>query len=111
MMNTEKGFDLMADVLPYIAEILNDPDCDDAVADLREKGPNAESGDLISKLLPIFITKHRSALYSIAAAFAGKTVEAVREQPLAVTVADLNGGCTGEMMAFFVWCLRMSRAM
>lgn len=111
MISTEKGFDLMAEILPYMAEILNDPDGDEAVKPLREKGKNAESGDVAAKLMPIFLTKHREATMHIAAAYSGKSYEEVCTQPLTATVAALRNGVTSEFIDFFVFCMHTSRAM
>lgn len=110
-ISTEKGFDLMAEILPYMAEILNDPDGDAAVKDLRKKGKDAESGDVMSALMPIFLIKHREATCRIAAAYSGKTYEEVLAQPLADTVAALRNGVTSDFIDFFVFCMHTSRAM
>ncbi len=110
-VSTEKGFELMAEILPYMAEILNDPDGDAAVKPLREKGKDADSGDVMSSLMPIFLTKHREATFHIAAAFCGKSYEEVLAQPLHDTVEALRGGVTADFIDFFVYCMHVSRAM
>lgn len=111
VMSTEAALDMMMKILPDVALIMNDTEADEMIAQLRsEEAGNVETGDAMRCLLPMFAGKYRENLYNIVAAFAGCTVDEIREQDISKTMLTMMYGLkvTGH---FFTCCLRMVRSM
>lgn len=107
-MKTELAFNVMEKILPYVEEIMNDDAVKITSEDFAKDG--AKVGDVMSKLLPLFITKHRDAMFSITGALNGITADEVKEQDFAETVKSLyESKFIDEMFGFFIWCLRLTR--
>lgn len=102
-MKTDFAFDVMEKILPDVAELMND----DEVKLPKEEG--AKVGDMMTKMLPVFITKHRTALYNIVGAISGKTSEDVAAQDWSETLKIFMDGFTEGMFVFFICCLRLAR--
>lgn len=106
-MKTNIAFDVMEKILPDVAELMNDDDVKLDSEDFRKDG--AKVGDMMTKLMPVFISRHRSAFFNIIAAISGKTAEEVAEQDFAETLKAFTEGFTDDMFVFFVLCLRLAR--
>ena len=63
---------------------------------------------IMDNLFPLMLVNHREALYNIVAVTTGKTVEAVKKQPLADTKADFDASICDDMFDFFLLFLRMA---
>lgn len=107
-MPTEMAFDAMEKILPHLAEVINDADVK-AFTDLAKdpQGMKTPAGDVMEKMLPLFVTKHREAMFNIIAVFKGVTVEEVRAMPFIDTLQLMKENFIGDMLVFFIFCLRM----
>lgn len=106
-MNTDMGFDLMEKLLPHVTAIVTDEDVVH-VKELLRKEDTIQVGKAMHDILPLFLGKHREHMYAIAAITAGKTVEEIKQQPLADTLQVMRESVTGDMLSFFGLCLRMA---
>ena len=109
-MKTDKALDVMMEILPDVAAIMNDADAGDIIARVKEKDRELEAGDAMQQLIPLFARKYRAELYRIVAAFQGVPVEKISEQDITTTVTALSTGLRVHK-GFFVCCLHMARNM
>ena len=103
-MKTIDSFDMMEKLLPDIVELLSDEDIVQFKEETRS-GKKIKAEEAINSLLPLFVVKHKDATLRIVAAVSDKTVDEVKEQPLAVTTADFK--FIDEVYGFFASCLRL----
>ena len=106
-MSTEVGFDLMERILPDVAEIMSDEDVKRLKEQIRTEDAQGSVKGVFMPTMALFLGKHREAVYRIAAAVSGKTVEETRNQPMGDTIEALQAGFTDDMIRFFGLCLRM----
>nr|MBR4281676.1 hypothetical protein [Clostridia bacterium] len=107
-MPADIAFDKMEKLLPYLSEVLNDADVKafrDAAG--TTETANMPAGDAMQQLLPLFVTKHREAMFNIIAVFKGVTVDEAREMPLSDVLKVMKENFVGDMLVFFIFCLRM----
>ena len=109
-MQTDKALDVMMEILPDVAAIMNDTEAEDIIAKVKTKDKELEAGDAMQQLIPLFAKKYRPELYRIVAAMQGETVEEVREQNITKTVMELSNGLR-VYAGFFACCLHMARNM
>lgn len=109
-MQTDKALDVMLQILPDVAAIMNDTEADDILAKIKAKDKELETGDAMSQLIPLFARTYRPELYRIVAAMQGVPVEKVIEQPIGTTTLALNSGLK-VYSSFFACCLHMARNM
>ena len=105
-MKTELAFDMMTQILPDVAEIVNDPKLAAAKTQARAQGKSFKQA--MTELLPLFLQDHRESVMRIFAAVQGKTVEDVKEQPFRQTTIETVAEVMEEVMLFFGFCLRMA---
>lgn len=107
-MTTEMAFDAMEQLLPHIAEVLGDVEIRQMVELAKaDGGKNTPAKDLLTAMLPLFVTRHRDNMLHIVAAMKGVTVEEARGMLFADTLETLRGSFVEEMLLFFMLCLRM----
>lgn len=110
-MTTEMAFDAMEKLLPHLAAVVSDPEIRHAADIVKtEEGKKTPVFDLLPTMLPMFITRHREDMLHIVAAFKGVTVEEARALPFRETVAAMRENLVGDMLLFFMLCLRMANA-
>ncbi len=105
-MKTELAFDVMSQILPDVAEIVNDPKLSKAKADAQRDGKTFKQA--MGEMLPLFLVDHREAVMRIFAAVQGKSLEDVKAQPFKETTIAAVAGVMEEVMLFFGFCLRMA---
>lgn len=109
-MQTDVAFDMMEKLLPHLSAVINDADVGETMKEIRKKQGGQQSGDMMAALLPLFIGKHREAMFNIVAVLEGKTVDEVRCQEFSQTIAAMRRNFVDDMLVFFHYCLRMARA-
>lgn len=108
-MTTEMAFDAMEQLLPHLAEVINDVEVKRLTDFAKtEEGKNSPASDLMAAMLPLFITKHREAMMHIVAVFKGVSVDEARAMPFKDTLDVLRDNFMGDMLLFFMLCLRMA---
>lgn len=105
-MKTELAFDVMSQILPDVAEIVNDPKLSKAKADAQRDGKTFKQA--MGEMLPLFLQDHREAVMRIFAAVQGKSLEDVKVQPFKETTIAAVAGVMEEVMLFFGFCLHMA---
>ena len=108
-MKTALAFEQMSRALPYVAELLND----DAVVDAKRMmkthaDGEALNGNLLTSLLPTFLTRNPRAVYGLLGAIVDKTPEEIAEQEWAETVKLLNAPILDDVMRLFIFAVRMA---
>ena len=106
-MSTEKAFECMARMVPYVVEIENDPNVAEAKRKLQDKGSELTNGDFMLDIYPLLMRDHSEALCGIVAAMSDKTVDEVRTQPWKETFAAIKAGFTKELFDFFPFAMRL----
>lgn len=87
-LSTDKAVDILIEITPYIADIINDSDLR-KVIDKYKKTP-AKQIEYFAELIPMFLKKHREPVYIILAALNETTVEEIQSQSFAVTVNQIK---------------------
>ena len=105
-MKTELAFDVMSQIIPDVAEIINDPKLQAAKETAKKQ--NKSFKQAMPELLPLFLQDHREAMLHIFAAVQGKSVEDVKLQPFSETTIAATASVMEEIMLFFAFCLRMA---
>ena len=112
-MTTEKTFDSMILLLDHITPILEDADSRSLRELLRPKddGHKADfsTADLLARLFPLMIGKHRNEMYGILGILTGETAEAVKEMPFE-KIKDVlkNDNLLKDFFDFFPFLLQMA---
>ena len=106
-MSTEKAFECMARMVPYVVEIENDPNVAEAKRRLQDKGGDLTNGDFMQDIYPLLMRDHRHALCGIVAAMEDKTIDEVKAQPWKETFTAIKAGFTKELFDFFPFALRL----
>ena len=109
-MNTEKAFACMARMVPYVAEIMGDPNVAEAKRKLGEKAGELTNGDFMAAIYPLLMRDHGEALCGIVAAMDDRTVEEVKAQPYKKTLAAIRADFTRELFDFFPFAVRLVRS-
>ena len=110
-MSTEKAFECMVRMVPYVVEIMSDPAVAEAKAKLKEKDGELTGGDFMLAMYPLLMRDHAEALCGIVAAMSEKTPDEVKAQPLGETLAALGAGITKELFDFFPFAVRLVASM
>ncbi len=99
-LSTDKAVDILIEITPYVADIINDSDLR-KVIDKYKKTP-AKQLQYFAELIPMFLKKHREPVYIILAALNETTVDEVQAQSFAVTVKQIKEIANDkELMSFF----------
>jgi hypothetical protein len=99
-LSTDKAVDILIEITPYVADIINDSDLR-KVIDKYKKTP-AKQIQYFAELIPMFLKKHREPVYIILAALNETTVEEIQSQPFAVTVKQIKEIASDkELISFF----------
>ena len=106
-MSTEKAFECMARMVPYVVEIENDPNVAEAKRKLRDKSGDITNGDFMLDIYPLLMRDHQEALCGIIAAMSNKTVDEVKAQPWKESFAAIKAGFTKEFFDFFPFAVRL----
>ena len=106
-MSTEKAFECMARMVPYVVEIENDPAIAEAKRKMTEKSGEVTNGDFMLEIYPLLMRDHLDALCGIIAAMEGKTAGEVKAQPYKETFAAIKAGFTKELFDFFPFAVRL----
>lgn len=109
-MKTDMALDVMMDIIPDVAAIMNDTEAEEIIAKVKARDKDLETGDAMQVLIPLFARKYKPELYRIVAAFQGITAEEVGKQNIADTVMYLASGLR-LYFGFFGCCLHMVRSM
>ena len=110
-MDTSKALDVMMDILPDVAMILNDKDAEGILKQVKGKeAGDMEAGDAYHALIPLFAKKYKPQFLRIVAACQGCTVEEVSQQNITLTVANFASSLR-TLNGFFLCCLHMARNM
>lgn len=110
-METGKALDVMMEILPDVAVILNDPEADELSKQLKGDGiKSVEAGDAFRALIPLFAKKYKAQFLRIVATCQGCTADDVSKQPLPKTMAVFSASLR-TLNGFFVCCLHMARNM
>ena len=110
-METDKALDVMMEILPDVAIILNDPEADAILKKVRgEEAKALEAGDAFAVLVPLFAKKYKPQLLRIVATCQGVALDEVKQQPVSRTIGMLANALR-VMTGFFGCCLHMARNM
>lgn len=110
-LNTDKALDVMMEILPDVARILNDPEAEEVSKKFKGDAiKDVEAGDAFHALLPLFARKYKAELLRIVAACQDCTVDEVRKQPLTKTIMVFSASLR-TLNGFFICCLHMARNM
>lgn len=111
LMDTDKALDVMMEILPDVALIMNDKEAEDVLKKVKGKeAADMEAGDAYHALIPLFAKKYKPNFLRIVAACQGLTVDEVKKQNITVTVATFAASLR-MMNGFFLCCLHMARNM
>lgn len=106
-LSTDKAVDVLIEITPYIADILNDNDLRKIIdknknKQVTEKNEKAFQLKYFAELIPIFLKKHREAVYIILGSLNEKTAKEISEQPLADTIAQIKAVANDkDLIGFF----------
>ncbi len=100
-LNTDESLDLLCDLTPYVSEIAEDKEVIKLFADKVKLKANASEEefkrvtikatiDKVSKLVPVFLKKHREAIYNILSILNTKTVEEIKKQKIIITINEIK---------------------
>ena len=111
-MTTEKTLDQMLDLLPYVSNVLSDPDLQELGRKMR-KGPNGEPAELDSlaamqAVYPVMLTRHRADLYGIIGVQLGKAADEVKDMPFEEVRDVLKNDSMRAFFDFFPFVLQMA---
>lgn len=110
-MPMEIGLDVMMEILPDVALILNDPEADKLAKETKgEKIKDLDAGDAFNSLIPLFARKYKPQFLRIVAACQGCSVDDIRAQTLRKTITVFASSLR-VMTDFFGCCLHMARNM
>jgi len=99
-LSTDKAVDILIEITPYVADIINDSDLR-KVIDKYKKKPTAQI-QYFAELIPTFLKKHREPVYIILAALNETTVDEIQTQSFAVTVKQIKEIANDkELISFF----------
>lgn len=105
---TQKGtgaaLDAMMDMLPYVQEIVSDPEFTDYKKTINDKKSGVTLMDMSKDAFNLIASKHRRALYGIVAAVTGQSAEEIDAQPLRQTMEVFQGATGSEIINFFAYC-------
>lgn len=87
-LSTDKAIDMLIEITPYIADIINDSDLR-KVIDKYKKTPTKQI-EYFAELIPIFLKKHREAVLIILAALNEKTVDETRNQSALIIIKQIE---------------------
>ena len=99
-LSTDKAVDVLIEVTPYIADIINDADIR-KVIDKYKKKPG-EQVKYFAELIPLFLKKHREPVYVILAALQEKAVDDIKAQSFTETIKQIKEIANDkELISFF----------
>ncbi len=107
-MKTTVAFETMAKAVPYIAELLDDEELKQVKAEWKET-KELTVGDMMRKLMPMFLVKHPDAVFGLLGALNGKTADEVAAQEWSETRAMLKDTMLDDIDVFFGFAARIAR--
>ena len=107
--STDRACDVLCALTPYISNIALDTELADALKQKLKADTYAEmlvvGASKLNKIAPILLRTHRDDVYGIIAVLNDTTVEAVGEQNIIVTMAQIRDIAKDkELIAFFRSC-------
>ena len=97
-MTAEKGFEAMARMAPYVAELLQAADIKEA----KDALPDTYNGiDVMAIVYPALAGGHAEAIIAIAAILEDKPLDEMKQAPLGVVCEALSGLTLKEFFDFF----------
>lgn len=111
-MTIEKTIDQMLDLLPYVSNVLSDPELQELGKKMR-RGPNGEPAAMDSlaamkAVFPVMFARHRADLYGILGVQLGKTADEVKTLPFDEVRAALKSDSMSAFFDFFPFVLQMA---
>lgn len=103
-MSTNKAADAIVRISAHLSNILDDGEMMEVIKTTASTGTeNAMNGwaNLLTKVVPICLEKHRNDLFSIVAVLDNKTAEQVGEMKLIKTLNILKESVDKELLDFF----------
>ena len=104
-ISSDKGLDMLADILPHLETILNDVDYMRLKSRVKAN-KELTMMDIMGEAYTAIAMKNRSALYGIVSAVTGKEPREVAEQPLEDTLSVFQGVIGSNVLDFFIFCAR-----
>ena len=100
-LNTDESLDLLCDLTPHVSEIVEDKEVIKIFSEKVKLKANASEEefkrvtikatiDKVSKLVPVFLKKHREAIYNILSILNTKTVEEIKKQKIIITINEIK---------------------
>lgn len=103
-MSTGRAADALVRIAEPAAEIVND----DKVWKLWEKMGKMKDTNIkqqvvfiVREVVPVLLSDHRNALYTVLSIMTDKTIKAIDEQPVKDTIQDIKDNIDGELLSFF----------
>lgn len=107
-MDTEKAFECMAKLVPYVTEIERDAEVIEAKKRLTDpNNTETRNSDVMEAVLPLMLQKHREAVFAIVGIVMDKTAEEVSKQPWKVTLGVLKSGAMNDLYDFFPFAVQL----
>lgn len=103
-MPAEKAFEAMGRMIPHVSAILEDPEVIECKNLFKASGANGAM--LMSRAMPLLLTKHPGHIFSVVAAATGKAEEEVKTMSLAELKAAFEEAWA-DVLDFFPFCLRL----
>ena len=96
-LSTERATDVLCELTPYIANIVEDSELMESLRDAIDTGKVKTKAELIAigaskatRLVPIILKKRRSDVYGILSVLNEKSVEEIAKQNLLVTMRQIK---------------------
>lgn len=100
-LNTDESLDLLCDLTPYVSEIAEDKEVIKLFSEKVKLKANASEEefkrvtikatiDKVGKLVPVFLKKHREAIYNILSILNTKDVEEIKKQKITITINEIK---------------------
>ena len=109
-MNTDRGLDVMAKMLPHLEKIIKSEEMRKIRAEVK-----ADSAKTIADVMPeafaAIAMNNRECLYGIVSAVTGKEIQDVAKMPLTETMKVFSGATGAEIIGFFTYFAHLALRM
>lgn len=101
-MSTRKAAACMAELAAPIGTLMKSK----AVQEYLDKAAKQKASipmlaDAIGVLLPVLLRDHYAETVKVLSILTGKTADEIGEQPVRITISDVNASFDGELIGFF----------
>lgn len=105
-MSTDKAADVLVNIAPCVADIMDDKDVAGAIEKLADKSDSDITvGEIVSiavkRVIPLALKKHRDELYAILVAMTDKELETIKKQSVMDTIKDAKACIDKDLLSFF----------